>query len=153
MSNLNFAGPTKDDNVTLAQTRDYINRLAILFPKNPATIKVFGLTAFPSPGNWSLMDQVFTEQDLLDAGVDPNTDPVEVTLEFAGAIAPHQWAAAIGRRLNMGRLNDYQTIATSIFGRDDSGTGYKAYLDVTMANIANNPATVGKKLWQVMQGR
>jgi len=153
MSNLNFAGPTPDDNVTLSQARDYVKRLGILFPNNPASIIVVGpvtIAAYPIGGKTKLGDEISSEQDLVDAGVDPDNDPVEASLKFANVASFPMWAAAAGRLLNRARKDDFDHLVLGIFGLD---TNVEFVRMQTIIHLLSNPATASLSIPLVMQGK
>ena len=152
MSNLNYAGPVPDDNVTLTQAREYVRRLGLLFPNNPATIIVVGPVT-EAAYNFTyrkLGDEISSEQDLIDAGVDPDTDPVEASLKFANVASFPIWAAAIGRLLNRARPDDFDHLVMGIFGLGENIQMVKLQTQVA---LLTNPATQHLSIYDVMKGK
>lgn len=151
--NVTYAGPVPDDNITLERADAAVKTLALLFPLYPATIWVFGPTqqsSYPTGGNTKLGDAITDEAGLLAAGVDPATDPVEVSFKLANVAAPVQNGAAVCRQLDRGGENNFAVLCMSIFGRD---TNVEMLKMQTLLTLAKNDATRGKTLQQVMQGK
>src|SRR5260221_1572357 len=103
--NKTFAGPSPDDNLTINQVNDVISRLKGLGME--AVLLVVG----PVQGSFLAMTNYYNEQDLLDVGVDPASDPVWASLRITneGLVvtdpSPYAWghlqsAAGIKRRLD-----------------------------------------------------
>lgn len=150
MSNRTFAGPFPDSNLTLSQVDDTISRLKLL------GMDAVLVVVAPTQSAFSAMSDYFNEQDLIDLGVDRDSDPVLASLRITneGLVisdpSPYQWghlqtAAAIKRRLDRGGLADLNTIIWSVFGwQADAKT-------ITAQIVAQLPE--GKSLTQTMQGK
>ena len=151
MSNSTFAGPSPDDNLTLNQVNDVVARLKNL---GMAAILQVMKSALNS---YAAVIDIYSEQDLLDFGVDPTSDPVWSLLLVTneGTVVtnpnPNPWgnhmqtAAAVKRRLDRGGQADLNTLIWSVFGINSDVKTISAQI------IAQLPA--GKTLLEVMQGR